>query len=134
MAEQPKVILFDGVCVLCSRWTQFILRYDKRAIFQLCAVQSNHGQQLLAKFDLPQEDVRSMVYIDGEKYYLKSDAFLNVVCQLAAPWRWLNVFSKLPKSWRNSAYDFVAARRYDWFGRYDQCLIPDEKERHRFLS
>lgn len=134
VSEGENVILFDGVCKLCHAWSKFIVRYDHKRAFKLCSVQSDEGQRILAYFDLPTRHFDTMLYVEGDAYYDKSDAFFKIVSKLGMPWRLLVVFRLLPKAFRNWAYDRIALNRYQLFGKYDSCLLPTSDHQDRFLK
>jgi predicted DCC family thiol-disulfide oxidoreductase YuxK len=64
----------------------------------------------------------------------RSAAALLAARELGPPWSWLTIFRVLPGAIRNWLYDFVARHRYQWFGRYDTCLIPTPDQRARFID
>ncbi len=127
------VILFDGVCKLCNTWSQFIIKVDTQQRFKLCSVQSPEGQSILKHFRMPTDHFDTMLYVEGNQVFDKSDAFLNVVKHLGLPWRLLYLFKILPKGIRNWLYDRIALNRYYLFGKYDTCMLPSEENEHRFL-
>jgi len=129
-----KLILFDGVCVLCNGSMQFILKHERAAEFRFAAVQSDAGRRALVAHGQPTEDWDSVVVVDGSAVYLKSDAAIRIARDLRAPWSWLRVLAVLPRGLRDWLYDRVARNRYSIFGRYDQCRIPTAEERGRFLQ
>lgn len=128
------VILFDGVCKLCNVWTQFIIKVDQRQRFKLCSVQSPEGQSILNHFKMPTDQFDTMLLVEGNQYFDKSDAFLNVVNKLGFPWRLLYVFKILPKGIRNWLYDRIALNRYYLFGQYDSCMLPSKENENRFIK
>ena len=128
------VILFDGVCKLCNVWTQFIVKVDTQQRFKLCSVQSPEGQSILNHFKMPTDQFDTMLLVEGNQYFDKSDAFLNVVNKLGRPWRLFTVFKILPKGIRNWLYDHIARNRYYLFGQYDTCILPSKENEHRFLK
>lgn len=129
-----RIILFDGVCILCNAWSRFIIKHDKTRNFKLCSVQSTEGQQILKHFGFPTDYFETMLYVDGHSYYEKSDAFLQIVSTLGYPWKIASIFGLLPLGLRNWAYDRIALNRYAIFGKYDQCLMPDPDHEGRFLN
>ena len=129
-----KLILFDGVCVLCNGSMQFILKHERAAEFRFAAVQSDTGRRALAAHGQPTDDWDSVVVVDGSAVYLKSDAAIRIAWGLRAPWSWLRFLAILPRGLRDWFYDRVARNRYRLFGRYDQCRIPTAEERGRFLQ
>ncbi|MDO7084547.1 thiol-disulfide oxidoreductase DCC family protein [Pseudocolwellia sp. AS88] len=128
------VILFDGVCKLCSIWSQFIIKYDTQGRFKLCSVQSPEGQSILRYFDMPTGHFDTMLYVEGNQCFDKSDAFLNVIRKFGYPWRLLYVFKILPKCIRNWFYDRIALNRYSLFGKYDTCVVPSKENENRFIK
>jgi predicted DCC family thiol-disulfide oxidoreductase YuxK len=132
--ENDCVILFDGVCKLCNAWSRFIIKFDKQQRFKLCSVQSPEGQSIIAYFKMPTEHFDTMLYVEGNHVFDKSDAFLNVVNKLRMPWRLLYIFKILPKSIRNWIYDRIALNRYFLFGKYDSCILPNPENENRFLK
>ncbi len=133
MKEDCKVILFDGVCKLCNFWSQFIIKNDRKMIFMLASVQSLEGQQILKHFNMPTDHFDTMLYVEGDQSFEKSDAFLKIVNQLDLPWKLLNIFRFLPGWFRNWLYDRIALNRYALFGKYDQCLLPTPDHAKRYL-
>jgi predicted DCC family thiol-disulfide oxidoreductase YuxK len=133
LSEGDQVILFDGVCKLCNGWVRFILRFDTRRHFKLCAVQSEEGQAILEWFGYPTETFETMLLVQGNRVLEKSDSFLMVMAQLPFPWWLLRVLKLFPKRFRDWFYDRIALNRYWLFGKYDICLLPTADQGHRFL-
>lgn len=129
-----KVILFDGVCKLCNAWSSFIIRHDRDQVFKLCSVQSKEGKDILGHFNLPLDYFETMLYVENNQSFEKSDAFLMVVKHLPAPWRYLNFLKYLPKIFSDWLYDRIALNRYNLFGKYDQCVLPSPDHNARFLG
>ncbi len=128
-----KIVLFDGVCNLCSSAVQFILNHNPRKNLRFASLQSDFGQSQLIKFQLPVE-VRTVVYLKGEKAFLRSDAALEICKELNGLYPILGVFTIFPKGLRDWIYNFIANHRYQWFGKKDQCWIPSPEFSERFIS
>jgi predicted DCC family thiol-disulfide oxidoreductase YuxK len=127
------IIIFDGVCNFCNRTINIIIEHDKVAHFKLAASQNNTGINLLQKMNLDQTSTASVILIDNEKVYTKTDAVIQIALQLTG---WPRLFVGLkfvPKSFRDFAYDLIAKNRYAMFGKKDACRMPNESERNRFL-
>nr|WP_321486670.1 DCC1-like thiol-disulfide oxidoreductase family protein [uncultured Draconibacterium sp.] len=120
MKQQQSIILFDGVCNLCNSAVDLILKKAQDKDFEFVALQSDEGQQLLKEFELPLE-INTVVLIQNNQTYSKSEAILEICKHLKAQWSWLEVFRILPKSWRDKLYRFVANNRYKWFGKRTSC-------------
>ena len=122
MINSENTLLFDGFCNLCSRLTNFIIKRDKKAKFFFVSLQSAKGQLLLKKFGLPTDDFDSVVYIRGDKYFLKSSAILHILKELGGFWKLLFVFIIIPNFIRDLIYKIIAKTRFKIFGRHDSCV------------
>lgn len=135
MPEDAPVIVFDGVCVLCSRWVDFILRHDIAGRFQLAAMQGSHGRNLLARHGLSPNDPASLLLVQDNRGYTDTDAIIRVLQALGAGWRLLGTLLKLvPPRIRDSLYRWLARNRYRLFGQRTQCRVPDPGQAWRFLD
>ncbi|MGE8412411.1 MAG: thiol-disulfide oxidoreductase DCC family protein [Pseudomonas sp.] len=129
-----RVLLFDGVCKLCNASVRFVIAHDTERRIRLASVQSPQGQALLAWAGLSTEQFDSVVLIEDRRLSLRSEAFIRLMAQLPAPWRWLRLLRWVPRPLRDWGYDFIARHRYRWFGRYDACLLPSPDHHGRFLD
>lgn len=127
------IILFDGVCNFCNRTVNIIIEHDKAAKFQFAASQTQAGINTLQQFKLDQKASASVILIDNDKVYTKTDAVIQIAQQLTG---WPRLFIGLkfiPKFLRDFGYDLIAKNRYTLFGKRATCRIPVASERHRFL-
>ena len=131
--QKQKIILFDGVCNLCSAFLQFVYKYDGKAVFKFAWIQSKQGKDILHWLNLPTDEYKTIVYINGDNFYTKSSAFLQIIKYLKMPWPLLRIGYILPTFFRDWIYDFVAAYRYRIFGKKDRCLLPTGDLKSRFL-
>ena len=129
-----NLILFDGVCNLCTASVQFIIRHDRRAVFRFAAIQSDLGREIYRTAGLDPADSRTFLVRTQGRTLIRSDAVLAVAEQLGGWWRLLAIFKLMPRAWRDWLYALVARRRYAWFRQRDSCMIPSEKVRGRFLA
>ena len=132
--DEDPIVLFDGVCNLCNGLVQFLVPRDPDGKFHFASLQSDVGQELLAEHGLPTDRLESVVVIEGDDCYVKSDAVLRIAAHLGGVYSLLPPFRALPRRLRDRAYDLVARRRYRWFGRKDQCMMPSGDVRSRFLE
>jgi len=131
--EHP-VVLFDGVCNLCAGTVQFLIRRDPEGLFRFAPLQSEAAEALLADHGLDDHDLDSIVLIEGDDVYVKSDAAIRIATHLGGVYRLLWPFRFLPRRLRDWAYDVVAERRYGWFGKRDQCMVPTGDLESRFIE
>ena len=128
------IILFDGICNFCNRTINIILKYDKDAYFQFAASQSNAAMNIMQELGLEENAIASVILIDQEKVYTKTDAVIQIAKHLTG---WPSIFRSLkfiPKPIRDLAYDLIAKNRYILFGKSASCRIPDASIQHRFLQ
>lgn len=128
------VIVFDGVCALCSRWVRFLLRFDRRGRYRFAAMQGAQGRALLQAHGLAPEDPTSFLLLDAGRAWTDTDAILRVLTGLGGAWRLLGVLRGLPRRLRDPAYRALARNRYRWFGRHDTCFLPTPAQAVRFLD
>jgi predicted DCC family thiol-disulfide oxidoreductase YuxK len=134
LIQAHNIILFDGVCVLCSAWANFMIKHDHHLQFRLASVQSDLGQQLLKKYQLPTDHFETMVLLKKGQLYTESSAFLNIIQQLDFPYSSLKYAKFIPQSIRNFAYRRIALNRYRLFGKNEACYIATPEVQQHFLS
>jgi predicted DCC family thiol-disulfide oxidoreductase YuxK len=131
--NEPLIVLIDGQCNLCQSITKFVIQRDSSAKFRFASLQSERGQMLLRIGNLPVGVLDTFVLIDGGTYYSKSTGALMLLRKLGGPWSLLYVLRVVPSFIRDRVYDWIARKRYLWFGYNDSCLMPTEETRKRFL-
>ncbi len=135
LGQTPQPLLvFDGVCVLCSRAVRFVLQREQDTAIRFCPAQSPLGQQIFAALNLPLEAFETFIVLDDGKAYMKSAAVLHLARHLRQPWRSLAALAILPRGLLDWLYDRVARNRYRVFGRYDVCIVPDAALKERFVE
>ena len=127
------VILYDGVCVFCSRWVQFVVARDRAARFRFTTIQSPYGARLARALGIDADDPDTNAVIHGGVAYFKSDGALTVLSHLPR-WRWTRALFWVPKPLRDAVYNLVARNRYRIFGKFDACFIPGADMRARVVE
>jgi predicted DCC family thiol-disulfide oxidoreductase YuxK len=127
------VVVFDGICNLCSHSVQFILRHEVKPEILFASVQSPPGSKLLREFGFVPEDVKTFVLISGGRAYAKSTAAIRVARKLRGPWKLLAAVWVIPRPVRDYLYDVIARNRYRWFGKLEACMVPTQSLASRFL-
>ena len=118
------IILFDGVCVLCSRWCRFVTARDRAQHFRFVPIQSPEGRALAERFGIDPDNPETFALVAGDHAYVRSDAALRVLRELPR-WRWSVVLRAIPAPLRDAVYGVIARNRYRWFGRLDACTLPN---------
>lgn len=133
LATEHPIVFFDGVCHLCNRAVDFLLRVDRRGVLRFAAIQGETAGAVLPPLREAPE-VWAMFYADGSGVYEASDAVLRIGRRLGGAWALLAAVAAIvPRPLREAAYRLVARNRYRWFGRRDSCRLPASGERERFL-
>ncbi|HEY0232182.1 MAG TPA: thiol-disulfide oxidoreductase DCC family protein [Dokdonella sp.] len=133
-AEESPILVFDGVCLLCSRWVRFILRHDPDGRYRFAAMQSPTGRSLLSRHGLDPDDPNSLLLVEGRHASTDSDAILRVLTGFGGVFRLLAPLRLLPHALRDPAYRWLARNRYRWFGRSETCWLPAPEHAARFLD
>ncbi len=132
--DDRPIIIFDGKCVICSRFAQFIMRRDKHRRFRLLAAQQPVGAALYAHFGLNPATYETFILLDEGRAYVRSDAGIRILGKLGFPWSLAITGRIIPRFVRDPLYDFVARNRLRWFGSRDVCYMPDPAEADRFIA
>ena len=134
------ILLYDGVCGLCNRSVQFVLKHDRNDQFRFAALQSELAAEILGRHGVHAVDLDTVYLVKAygqpeESLSNRSDAAIAVLRELGGFWGLVAAFlSLVPRFLRNWAYNRIAASRYRLFGKYDACPLPDPKDRHKFLD
>ena len=137
-ANQGAIIVFDGVCMLCNGWVQFLLRHDHKRRYRFAAMQEPAGRALLAEHGLDSDDPTSFLLIEHDRgsaprVSMGVTAIRRVLVGLGGVWRIFALTAVVPRVIGDPLYLMVARNRYRWFGRHDACLMPDPANASRFL-
>lgn len=127
------IILFDGVCNLCNGAVQFVLKYDTASRFRFASLQSAFGQAVMKKHGLDAQVFHSIILLEGDIIYQRSDAALKIATGLKG-WSALKVFYIVPRFLRDGIYNFISRHRYRVFGKREQCMIPGPGLKSRFVE
>jgi predicted DCC family thiol-disulfide oxidoreductase YuxK len=133
------LILYDGVCCLCNRLIQFVLRRDKAQVFRFASLQSDLGQSLMRRHGKAPGKLDTVVVIanyDSTSATLlcKASAAFFILKAQGGVWRLAAVLRVLPDRLLNWFYDLIARNRYRIFGRYESCPTPSAEQRSRFFE
>ncbi len=147
--HRQAILFFDGVCGLCNRFVDFVLRADRQHRFRYSPLQGETARRLLDQAGgreagsappggrepgTPQAcDLRSFIFLDTDRRFEQSSAVLHALIRLGGAWRLFAVLYVFPRPVRDFVYRVVARNRYRWFGRRDACRMPTPEERDRFL-
>jgi predicted DCC family thiol-disulfide oxidoreductase YuxK len=130
------VLLYDGVCGLCNRIVQFVLKHDRRARFRFASLQSGYAAAILQRHGIDSDDLDTVYYVAPDQApAARSDAVIAILRELGGFWKTIAAAIRiLPKWLRDRGYNVVARHRYRIFGKYESCLLPEKKYQDRFLD
>src|ERR1051326_263893 len=134
------IILYDGVCGLCNRLVQFLLKHDKHGRLKFASLQSDFAARVLQRHCIDPKDLDTLHVVENyeqpdERVLQRSDAILRAGRELGGFWSASAAAAKvIPRSLRDVIYRFVARNRYRVFGKYESCMLPDLNQRSRFLD
>jgi len=128
------LVLFDGVCNLCNSTVRFIIKRDPAARFSFASLQTSAARSILTKFGLEPDASDTIVVVDEGRVFFRSDAVLKIMQRLGGIWSVMTALRIFPRQWRDGLYNFVARRRYGFFGRSEQCSVPNDDLRSRFIA
>lgn len=137
--KSNPIILYDGVCGLCNRLVQFVLKHDRRDYFRFASLQSGLAGTTLRRHNLDPHDLDTVyVVVDygqpAEHLLARSDAILFLLNQLGGVWKLATLGKLLPRPLRDAIYQVVATNRYRVFGKFESCMLPEPKHRAKFLD
>ncbi|PYX56478.1 MAG: thiol-disulfide oxidoreductase [Acidobacteria bacterium] len=141
----PPIILYDGVCGLCNRLNQFVLRRDREGIVRFASLQSPLAARILARHGVNPQDLDSVYVVlnhdltkeaqPDERLLPRSDAVIFALKRLGGIWKVLGLFVQLlPRFLRDWGYRVVARNRYRVFGRFETCMLPSARDRSKFID
>ena len=134
MKFPERIILFDGVCNLCTWAVQFVLKRDIREKFRYASVQSAKGKEILKVINGKEDMPASVILYKNGKTYYRSNAVLEILKDLKKGWQLLYVFKVIPLFLRDGIYKWVAKRRYHLFGIKNECYVPQQPVKHLFYD
>lgn len=135
MSEQAnKILLFDGVCNLCSGSMLFVIKRDAKRQIRYAPIQSKQGKMLMNKYGIEEAYLGSLIFIDEGKVYLRSTGALRLCKYLKGLWPLLYVLILVPPFIRNAFYGTVSKYRYSLFGKQETCMVPTVELKSLFLD
>jgi predicted DCC family thiol-disulfide oxidoreductase YuxK len=131
--KDHNIIVFDDECALCSSLVRFIIQRDRSAALKFAAFQSETGQKICKQGGFDPADMQTFIFFKNGELLTQSTAALEVITFFNGAWKILRILKFVPRPLRDWVYAFVARNRSRWFGRLDECMIPNDEIRDRFL-
>ncbi len=134
VSKPASILLFDGVCNLCSGAVQFILSHEKSETIYFASLQSDFGKKALDRYKIDPNTTDSLVFLEHDKAFVFSSAALRLTKHLKWYLAWTYLFLIVPSFIRNWVYKFIAKNRYKWFGKKEVCIFFHKGHENRFLQ
>tara|TARA_B100000925_G_C21908445_1_gene430401 strand:- start:470 stop:895 length:426 start_codon:yes stop_codon:yes gene_type:complete len=132
---KESIILYDGHCMLCSRFVQYVLRHDDGMFFRFCPIQSNKANDLLKEAGYKDPvDLTTILLITPRGVQKESNAALSILCRLKGLSPLLGLGWLLPSILRDAVYRLVARNRIRVFGARTECFLPDATWSDRLIT
>lgn len=132
--DGTPLIIFDGLCVLCSSGVRFMLERDPKGTSRFATIQTSLPQALYRHFGLDPDRFDTFMVLAEGRPRIKWAGVLAAARTMPAPWRWLAGFGRMvPDFLGDRFYDWVRRNRIAWFGARADCLMPDAAQERRFL-
>jgi predicted DCC family thiol-disulfide oxidoreductase YuxK len=128
------ILLFDGHCNLCNAWVQYVVKRDPSSTIRFASLQSGAGRRLLEEHKIDVNYIDSLVLFEEKRFSVSSNAALRTLSYFDGWQKHLIFMSVVPRSLRDLVYRFIAKNRYKWFGRREQCMVPNAELSKRFLQ
>ena len=132
--DDRPILLFDGHCVLCSRWARFVLSHDRRGRYRLLPAQSALGHALYVHYGLDPVQFETNVLLEDGAAWFKAEGTIRMLEWLGFPWSLAGLLRALPVRARDALYDYLARNRLRFFGRRDLCYLAEPGYEDRFLG
>lgn len=132
-AHDRPLIVFDGLCGLCSASAEFVIRHDRRRHFMLTTAQSEAGRACYVANALDPDAMATMIVIADGRTHTQSDAVLAVMSGLGWPWRAMAILKIIPRFVRDPVYRWVARNRYRFVKPRAACWLPADSARDRVI-
>ena len=145
-----RIVAFDGICNLCNSTVNWIIDNDPKQQFKFIALQdidrleksgfdlkdlqfTEKSTSVNSESNRDESQMQSVYLIEQGKIYNKSTAVLRICRRLSGLCPLLYLYILIPRTLRDTVYDFIAKNRYHWFGRRKECRIPSAALKDRFL-
>ena len=132
--DKDPLVLFDGVCNFCNYWVNFAIKRDKKKKLKFTTLQGATANHLLPRYNINPTSLNSVIFIDKGKAYTQSSASLRICKYMDGGWKLFYGFMIIPKFIRDFFYNIIARKRYKWFGKKEECMVPTPELRNRFLD
>lgn len=130
--SEENIVFFDGVCNLCNKSVDWVIRRDKKNRLKYAPLQGDASKKLLNSHD--GQEFNSIVFYNKGIVYQRSTAFIKLMVSVGRGWQMMYLLMVFPAFIRDFVYNIIAKNRYKWWGKRDSCRLPTEEEAAKFLA
>ncbi|MEE9437554.1 MAG: DCC1-like thiol-disulfide oxidoreductase family protein [Saprospiraceae bacterium] len=131
-SKQSGIVFFDGVCGLCNKFIDFLIKEDLHNTMQFAPLQGETAKDRLTNNDM--EVIDTIIFISDNKVYKKSKGAILAIAGMGGFWKLILMFLIIPNFIRDTIYSYIASNRYEWFGKRKTCRIPTKAEQMKILN
>src|ERR1700682_4778136 len=96
------IVLYDGVCGLCNRLTQFLLKRDRHDRLRFASLQSEFAGAILKRHEKDASDLDTVYVVQdhgeaNERLLARSDAIICLGQELGGIWSAVVLAKALPR-------------------------------------
>ncbi len=131
------IIFYDATCGLCDELVRFVIARDHADRLRFGRLQSELANRTLASYETDQQSGTTMYVVTSnpDSLLCRSEAVIAILRELGGKWLlFARILRAVPKFLRDWGYTLVARNRYRIFGKREQCMLPSEYVRHKFLD
>ena len=133
--REKLYIIYDGTCNLCLGTVRKLKELHSHAILRFVSIQSfeDSYEEIPNIESIPLERLMSKMHVVEQNgdIYAGADGVVRIL-RTVRGFTWLGLLYRIPGMWgfANVLYRFIAARRYEWFGKTDEscengaCNLP----------
>lgn len=132
LSKNNPVVYYDAQCLLCDGFIKSLIQRDSKGIIKYCSLQDEKASEIRKLHDV-EDEYKTVILLDQGKWYFESDVTIQIAKYLEGPWSNLRNLQFVPKVFRDWAYMLIAKNRYSLFGKSDECILPDDNIKSRFL-
>ena len=129
-----NIIFFDGVCNLCNKSINRLIKNDVKKKFKFASLQSDFAMSFVPDQMINHKNLDTILLYKKGQFYDRSNAVLNICKALGGGFNLFLIGYIVPRFIRDAMYRLVANNRYKWFVKEDQCMVPTDDLKDRFLD
>ena len=120
-ADVRRLVIFDGICVLCNKFGRFsfyrLVNPDLVSFVPFQDAQHINIDELQAEFKFGEAEVKSRIaFVSGSRIFWGADAIIELCRWFDWPFPLARFGYLVPRPIRDVLYQIVADNRYRWFG------------------